>query len=139
MQSKSRRADVLVIEDDTDIRGVFREFLALEGYRVRVAADGQEALALLAQALPTVILTDLNMPNMDGWEFLTALRADPVRKHIPVVIMTAEENFPTGYPVLKKPFRMDAVLRFLEASCSTMSAEDATEDSSTASSNDRED
>lgn len=117
LHPKSRPIDVLLVEDDTDVRGVFREFLIAEGYGVRVAADGKEALALLAQALPDAILTDLNMPNVDGWELLRALAADPIRKHIPVAIMTAEENVPAGYTVLRKPFRMETVLRFLKDNC----------------------
>jgi CheY-like chemotaxis protein len=135
LHSKSRLPDVLVVEDDTDVRGIFYEYLTEEGYRVRVATDGQEALALLAQALPDVILTDLNMPNVDGWQLLRALAADPIWTHIPVAIMTAEENFPPGYTVFRKPFRMDAVLRFLKDACST---EHAAAGSSTANTNDAE-
>jgi CheY-like chemotaxis protein len=134
-----RQFEVLVVEDDGEIREVFREFLLSRGYSVRLAADGEEALSLLKDALPTVILTDLNMPKMDGWELLRSLRSDPLLSKIPVAIMTAEERFPAGYRVLKKPFTIDFLLDFLAAHVGEGRPEVAEVDVSPANQSDGED
>jgi CheY-like chemotaxis protein len=76
--------------------------------------DARVAIAALGEALPAAIITDLNMPEMDGWELLLALKSDPRLSRIPVAVMTAEERFPEGYLVLKKPFPPEALLNFLE-------------------------
>src|ERR1700761_974953 len=100
----TRQLDVLIVEDDDEVREILRELLVLEGYAVGVAVDGQHALDQLAQELPRVILTDLNMPSVDGWELLRALRSDARLAAVPVLIMTSDEPVPSGYPLLKKPF-----------------------------------
>ena len=112
-----RQFDVLVVEDDHEVREILRELLVLEGYSVSVAVDGREALAWLAQQLPKVILTDLNMPSLDGWELLRALQSDARLAAIPVLIMTSEEQVPSGYPLLKKPFAVRSLLTFVATAC----------------------
>jgi DNA-binding response OmpR family regulator len=69
------RNSLLVVDDDPEIRSLLREFLTLRGYRVRVAQGGKEALALVEQERPHLIILDLGMPGMDGIEVLRALRA----------------------------------------------------------------
>ena len=110
----SATGGVLLVDDDLDIREVFREFLLSKGYPVRVAPHGRAAMAALGEALPVAIVTDLNMPEMDGWELLFALKSDSRLSRIPVVVMTAEERVPEGYLVLKKPFPPEELLEFLE-------------------------
>jgi len=70
-----KRNSLLVVDDDPEIRSLVREFLTLRGYRVRVAQDGKEALALVEQERPHLIILDLQMPVMNGIEVLRALRA----------------------------------------------------------------
>jgi CheY-like chemotaxis protein len=110
----SANGGVLVVDDDLDIREVFREFLLSKGYPVRVVPHGKAAIAALGETLPVAIVTDLNMPEMDGWELLHVLKSDSVLSRIPVAVMTAEERFPAGYLVLRKPFPPEALLDFLE-------------------------
>ena len=69
------RNSLLVVDDDPEIRNLVKEYLTLRGYRVRAAQDGKEALALVEQERPHLIILDLNMPGMHGVEVLRALRA----------------------------------------------------------------
>jgi two-component system cell cycle response regulator DivK len=85
---------VLVVDDETANREVFVETLQFFGAHVMSAANGIEALDLIRQQLPTIILTDLAMPKMDGWEMLRILRADPDLRHIPVLVITAAYTLP---------------------------------------------
>ncbi len=86
-----RGGDVLVVEDDQATRSILRQMLERSGVRVRVAAHGGEALALLDQEIPGLILLDLMMPVMDGLTFLREARANPAWRDIPVVVMTAKD------------------------------------------------
>jgi CheY-like chemotaxis protein len=99
---------VLVVDDDEDVRDAIRELLQRKGYAVLVANDGQEALDLLAAAdPPCVVLLDLVMPVMDGWQFLASVQADPLLAQIPVVIVSAHAatHAPAGsVGLLRKPF-----------------------------------
>ena len=80
---------VLVVEDDTDNRRIVAKVLAVEGYQVMEAADGVEALAQARAGVPDLILMDLALPNMDGWEATRRLKDDPITSRIPVVALTA--------------------------------------------------
>ncbi len=98
---------VLVIDDDESIRTALAELLELSGYQVAVAADGQDALELLADGLePNAIVLDLMMPRMDGWTFLSRLRADPKFQGMPVLVTSAiTSQAPADADVyLQKPF-----------------------------------
>ena len=66
---------ILVVDDEPQIRDLLRKFLSARGYQVRVAADGQQALALVDQKSPDIIVLDVNMPGMNGIEVLKRLRA----------------------------------------------------------------
>lgn len=79
---------VLVVEDTELLRRIYADVLEHEGYRVLTAANGLEALAILQQECPDVILLDLIMPQMGGIEVLTDLRADPRFERIPVLILS---------------------------------------------------
>lgn len=85
---------VLIVDDETANRNVFAETLQYFGAQVVTAANGIEALALARAQPPTIILTDLAMPKMDGWELLRHLRADPQLRHIPVLVITAAYTLP---------------------------------------------
>ena len=80
---------VLVVEDEAMVRSVLAEALSLEGFDVRSAADGRDALAVLGRWHPDVILTDLSMPRMDGWTFREELRRRTDIADIPVIVLSA--------------------------------------------------
>jgi CheY-like chemotaxis protein len=84
-------AHVLVVEDDDATRAILRDMLEREGCRVDVADNGMDALERVAKAKPDIILLDLLMPKMDGFEFVTALRSRPDRSEIPIVVLTAKD------------------------------------------------
>jgi len=85
----SRR--VLVVEDDPDTRALLRRLLEGEGWNVAEAENGRIALGKLAQSRPTLILLDLMMPEMDGFEFLDELRRGGAGSHVPTVVITAKD------------------------------------------------
>ena len=85
---------MLLIEDDDTTRGMMRAMLEREGWQVTEAANGREGLERVAESEPNVILLDLMMPEMDGFEFIANLRARPEWSDIPVVVITAKELTP---------------------------------------------
>ena len=108
----------MVIDDDDQIRESLREVLEQERFAVVEAANGREALAYLANhPEPALILVDLSMPVMDGWEFVRKLRSDPRSAQIPLVVLTARASH-WGYPaerVLRKPLDVRQLLDTLHA------------------------
>lgn len=80
---------VLVVDDNPQNLKLARVLLAGEGYEVRTAADAEEALRVLESFAPRLILMDLQLPGMDGLELTRRLKADPARRHIVVVALTA--------------------------------------------------
>jgi len=108
----------LLIDDDESIRQIVTLFLSDEGFVVREAANGQVALNALAEYRPDVILLDLRMPVMDGWEFSRQYRALPA-PHAPIVVFVAalsveqEDLGIEAARVLAKPFDLDDLLSAL--------------------------
>jgi signal transduction histidine kinase/CheY-like chemotaxis protein len=82
---------VLVVEDDTATRELMRRTLSVQGWTVCEARNGLEALALMRRSRPDLIFLDLMMPEMDGFDFVEQLRANPEWRTIPVVVVTAKE------------------------------------------------
>jgi CheY-like chemotaxis protein len=79
---------VLVVEDYQDAREMYAAYLQFSGYGVAEAANGVEAVEKAQQLLPDIVLMDLALPRMDGWEATRRLKADPRTRHIPVVALT---------------------------------------------------
>ena len=110
---------VLLVEDDLDLMGMVELLLSSEGYPVITATNGQEALQHLAQGMPGLILLDMKMPIMNGWEFAREFRSR-YDHQAPIVVLTAAENArkraeeigAEGY--LGKPFEIDDLLRIVE-------------------------
>ena len=86
------RPVVLSAEDQQDLRQLYAEQLTLSGFDVIEAVNGAEAIDLTSSRLPDVILMDLSMPVVDGWEATKRLRADIRTRHIPVVALTAHDG-----------------------------------------------
>lgn len=79
---------VFIVEDDPLMSRMYQKIFTFEKYEVEVAGDGEEAMAKIADANPTIILLDIMMPKMNGLQVLEKLKADPLTKHIPVVMLT---------------------------------------------------
>jgi two-component system, cell cycle response regulator DivK len=79
---------ILVVDDYEDNRQMYAELLAYSGYRVAEARDGAEAIATAQRILPDLIVMDLSLPVIDGWEATRRLKADERTRHIPVLALT---------------------------------------------------
>ena len=80
---------VLVVDDSLTVRRVTQRMLAREGYRVALAKDGLEALERLAEERPQIVLSDIEMPRMDGFDLLRNIRADERWRDLPVIMITS--------------------------------------------------
>jgi len=104
---------VLVVDDDPDILQTLALCLSTEGYNVLMAANGQEALDVLSREKPAVVLLDLMMPVMDGWEFARSL--DPGARP-PIIVLSADRNVSAkakeigALGWLAKPFELSELL-----------------------------
>ena len=111
---------ILVVDDDPGIVGFLELALIDEGYAVRAAANGREALEQIGDFRPSLILLDMNMPVMDGWEFYRRLRSrGPAEGSIPIVVMTAARDAAVrsrdvgAQGFLGKPFDLDHLFRVI--------------------------
>ncbi len=114
---------ILIIDDDQTVREVMARFLEREGFVTRHAAGGQEGLRLARELRPAAITLDVNMPDLDGWTVLAALKGDPELSDIPVVLVTVEDNKTRGYSLgateyMIKPFDRDRLVAILRTICS---------------------
>ena|ERR1700723_1876997 len=105
------KPSVLVVDDELDIRATLAQILREEGFRVREARNGLEALERVAEEEPDLVLLDLVMPVLNGWEVLRTLRA--ARKELPVVILSAlPADGCSDY--IQKPVSFARLLQLLE-------------------------
>jgi two-component system, sensor histidine kinase ChiS len=108
---KESREMVLVVEDNPDVRSYIREQLE-ENYRVAEACNGEEGVKMAQDDIPDLIISDVMMPKMDGYQFCKAIRADEKTSHIPIIMLTARagiddkiDGLETGVDTyLTKPF-----------------------------------
>jgi chemosensory pili system protein ChpA (sensor histidine kinase/response regulator) len=89
LDQRDRRTFALVVDDSITVRRVTQRLLERNGMRVLTAKDGVDAVSLLQEHLPDVILLDIEMPRMDGYEVAAHVRNDPRLKHIPIVMITS--------------------------------------------------
>ena len=80
---------ILVVEDDADNRRIVVKVLTVEGYEVLEAVDGRSALATARKEHPDLIIMDLAMPGLDGWQAASQLKSDPKVADIPIIALTA--------------------------------------------------
>jgi len=88
MKTQGERPQVLLVDDYADARGMYAEFLEFSGFDVVQAVNGIEALERAVETPPDIILMDLSLPVLDGWEATRRLKADPRTADIPVVALT---------------------------------------------------
>jgi CheY-like chemotaxis protein len=114
--SEQRAAKVVVIDDDQTLRTLVRLHLANAGYEVLEAADAVEGGYQVLRTSPDLVICDVNMPYMSGYEFVAALKSDPLTSRIPVVFLTVDDDVAAkaqklgaaGY--LRKPVTADRLL-----------------------------
>jgi len=113
---------ILTVDDDEAIRFLVRENLKLGGYEVTEAADGREALRMIAAAQPDLIILDVKMPEPDGWEVLRILRGHPDTEALPVIMLTVladDANIARGWGIgadfyLTKPFEPQELMEVVD-------------------------
>ncbi len=116
---------VLVVDDSITVRRVTQRLLQREGYRVALAADGVQALQRLAQEIPALLLCDIEMPRMDGFELLQQMRQEPRWAELPVIMITsrlADKHRQHAYALgvkhyLGKPYAEPELLALVHAAC----------------------
>jgi len=112
---------VLVVEDDESIRNVITDVLEDRGYRVIGATNGADALHQLEQAKPDVMVLDLLMPVMHGWDFMEAYAEKTGGNPIPIVVVSVNSALPRSFnrfgvhSVVRKPFDVDDLAQSVEA------------------------
>jgi CheY-like chemotaxis protein len=107
---------VLIVDDEFSIVAALTEILAWEGYEVRTAGNGKDALELLRRERVDAVLLDVMMPVMDGVQTYVAIDADPALHGIPVILMSAARipDRPGGWvAALRKPFDVQTLLAIL--------------------------
>jgi len=118
---------VLVVDDSITVRRVTQRLLLREGYRVSMAADGLQALERLQEEIPAVVLTDIEMPRMDGFDLARNIRADARLNHLPIIMITSriarkhnEHAIELGVNhYLGKPYSEDELIRLIRQYCAT--------------------
>jgi two-component system, cell cycle response regulator DivK len=116
-------ATIMVVEDNEPSRDALSRRLARRGYGVLLAGDGREAVSLAREALPDLILMDLGLPVVDGWDATRQLKADATTRHIPIIVlsahaMTSDRDMALaagGDDFDTKPIRFQALLGKIEA------------------------
>jgi len=133
---------ILIVDDSLPMRSVIKKTLKAAGYgnsELLEAANGEEALALMKKSWIDMVLTDYNMPVMNGLEFIKTLKADDLSKEIPVVVISTEGNESkikefmdcgaAGY--ITKPFTAEAIRDLIVTILGEVDYEDAVDDSDT--------
>ena len=113
---------ILVVDDDPNSLDIVRTFLESRGYTVYTAVDGKEALARLDEFHPALMLLDVMMPGMDGWEVARVVKNHPNFKEVRVIMLTARSDFTDKHQGLRagaddyivKPIRLDELERRVE-------------------------
>ena len=118
----SAKLSVLVVDDDPDIRESLRLVLEFEGFAVRTAADGAEAVAAMEVEAPCFVILDLMMPVMDGWEVAGRMHDDAHLAAIPLCVVTATPEWAPSDStcVLKKPIELDVLLAAVRDNCTDL-------------------
>jgi CheY-like chemotaxis protein len=111
---------VLLVEDHPDVRDMMSLALQFAGHHVITAANGQDALELVRHQRPCVILLDLMMPVMDGWQFCAALEQDRSLREVPLIVISALPDVANRIPAaahLAKPVDIDGMLALVDEYC----------------------
>jgi DNA-binding response OmpR family regulator len=120
MPASGLAESILVVDDDLDARDAIADVLRDAGYTVDVAGDGGQALALMRTSRPRLVLLDLVMPIVDGWEVIREMGRDPSLSDIPVCVVSGQPivRLSSSASLLRKPFSSAALIRTVQAHCS---------------------
>jgi signal transduction histidine kinase/CheY-like chemotaxis protein len=94
---ETREKSVLVVDDDSNIRSLLQQELTEAGYRVRLAEDGRKALTLIREETPGLVILDVMMPEMNGFDVAAVLKNDPATMDIPIIILSILEDKERGF------------------------------------------
>jgi len=83
---------ILVVDDEKDVVDLVKRVLLRGGFEVITASDGKEGLAKVYSEAPDLMILDINMPVMDGWEVCQKIRGDPLYKHLPIIMLTVRRT-----------------------------------------------
>jgi two-component system OmpR family response regulator len=127
----SGNATILLVDDDPEIREMTSMLLGGAGFEVRTAGSGEEAIYRTQQERPDLVLLDINMPGVDGWETLRLLREDERTQHTPVIMFSVNFELREKLHALQqgaqdyvtKPFDTDGLLRRIREALATAAAE----------------
>ncbi len=127
---------ILIVDDEPDNLKVAERILSFQGATVHIAEDGLKGLEVLESIIPTFILLDISMPNMNGWEMIKAVREDENLPYIPIIALTAhamqgdqERIMASGFDgYISKPFRLGSFLQQI-MDCLTAFTENSTSQS----------
>lgn len=116
--SGETRQRILVVDDDEHIRKSLAQYLEMEDFDVDVASSGPEALSRAGQQAPDLVLLDIMMPGMDGFEVVEKLRQEAATRQVPIILLTArgqDTDVIKGYQLgvssyLTKPFNLDELV-----------------------------
>lgn len=119
LAGSDRTQSILVVDDDPNVLAMVTDILLFEGYTIQTATNGAEALAKVDQTMPALVLLDMRMPVLSGWDFARILKERDI--HLPILVMTAahdahkwaEEIGASGY--VAKPFHLPDLLDAVEA------------------------
>jgi len=92
LKKKANKTKILIVDDEPDLVQTLRDRLEMNGYSIITAGDGKEGLEKAVQEKPDIVLLDVIMPIMDGFEMLEALRKDPEIKYCAVIMLTARSQ-----------------------------------------------
>lgn len=116
----SQSCPIMVVDDDNDTRSMIKAILVNNGYEVVECAGGQEAIDKLKTAAPALVILDLMMPEVSGYDVLVSMKQKPETQNIPVIVLTAKgdpEDIIAGYKdygveyYITKPFKSPQLLR----------------------------
>jgi DNA-binding response OmpR family regulator len=115
------KGTILIIDDDMGLQAVLYTALTKEGYQVVEATDGEQGLTLISKVHPSLVISDIMMPNLDGVELFHHIREHLQDDGIPVIIMTALNRKPwfadleaEGAVILHKPFEVQELIKMIE-------------------------
>jgi CheY-like chemotaxis protein len=117
-QTGPRPRMVLIVEDDRAIREALVDGLDGEGFTIKAAEDGAQALDMIKDEPPDLILLDLMMPRMTGWQVMEEMQKEQRLHDIPIVVVTAARyagTVPSGSPVFIKPLRLERLIQSVRA------------------------
>jgi len=113
---------VLLVDDEPDSLNLIHDILTLNGAAAHRASSGRQCLQMLDSLTPTLVVADLSMPKPDGWDIVSAIRANPALAHVPVVAITAfyserisQQAYQAGFNAfIPKPIRAGSFLETLK-------------------------